>query len=69
MQHENNTDTNQTPSSLNIPGESNWGETPPQPDKPVPSDVPPIEVPARPETPEHIPVKGSNPKNWLYLVK
>lgn len=53
-----NTDTNQTPKTINLPDESGGVENPPPPEQPD-EQTPPMEVPpGRPTTPEHLPEKS-----------
>lgn len=69
-----NTETNQTPKTINLPDETEGVENPPPsgqaPDEPEqkpegpgqkPDEhIPPVEVPGRPETPEHVPEKSGS---------
>ncbi len=64
-----NPDTNQTPKTIHLPDASAQGvENVPNPNPPgeKPDEhVPPVEVPGRPQTPEHVPEKG-NPKGHTH---
>jgi hypothetical protein len=52
------TNINQTPTTINQHDNDSEGvENPPGPTEPNQPEVAPVEIPARPETPEHIPVK------------
>jgi hypothetical protein len=57
-----NTETNQTPRTINLPDKSEGVENPPGPEQKPDVHVPPVEVPGRPQTPEHIPEKDQKKK-------
>lgn len=52
-----NTETNQTAKTISSPEQSEGIENQPEPNQKPDEHVPPVEIPGRPETPEHIPEK------------